>query len=67
MVDQVVAEVDAQLRRTKCMAIDRSRLRLLVEQEWAAYSGARIRTFLPVLVRRAVIGRLLATRKLEVP
>ena len=61
-----MAEVDAQLRRTQHATIDKGRLRVLVEQEWAGYSGATIRTFLPVLVRRAVIGRLLADTGLKI-
>jgi hypothetical protein len=36
------------------------KVRELVEREWPRYDDARVRTFVPVLVRRAVIGQLRA-------
>ena len=59
MLDQVVAEVVTQIQRTKEDPVDGRRIRELVEVEWSRYDGARVRTFLPVLVRRAVLVQIL--------
>jgi hypothetical protein len=59
MLDQVVAEVVTQVRRVGATPIDPTRARELVEAEWARHEGARVRTFLPVLVRRAVLAQVL--------
>ena len=58
-VDQVVADVVSQVRRMGVAPPDSAQLRELVETEWARHDGARVRTFLPVLVRRAVLAQIL--------
>ena len=46
--------------RSKHEAPDATVVRELVEREWARYDTALVRAFVPLLVRRAVIGQLLA-------
>ena len=58
-VDQVMADVVSQVRRMGVAQPDSAQLRELVETEWARHDGARVRTFLPVLVRRAVLAQIL--------
>jgi hypothetical protein len=59
MIGQVAADVVAQLQRQGPAPFDVERVRRMVEVEWARYDGARVRTFVPVLVRRAVVGQVL--------
>lgn len=59
VIDHVVADVLAQLQRTKETSAEVFAVRVLVEREWARHNGARVRTFLPVLVLRAVVAQLL--------
>lgn len=54
-LDRIVNEVMQELQSDQGIPADPARVRELVEQEWARYHDARVRTFLPVLVRRAVI------------
>ena len=58
VIDHVVAEVLAQLARTKGASAEVTAVRALVEREWALHDDAPVRTFLPVLVVRAVIGQV---------
>jgi len=57
LVNEVVVEVIEGCRRRGSPA-DPATVRTLVEREWASFSGARVQTFLPVLVGRAVQDRL---------
>ena len=59
ILDQVVAEVVHMLQNKRAIPVDPAEVRVLVEQEWARYDDARVRTFVSVLVRRAVIGDVL--------
>lgn len=59
VLGQVVAEVVTEVRRLGATPVDPARARELVEAEWARHEGARVRTFLPVLVRRAVLAQVL--------
>ena len=59
ILDQVVAEVVHLLQNNRAVPVDPAVVRVLVEQEWARYEDARVRTFVPVLVQRAVIGDVL--------
>ena len=59
ILDQVVAEVVHMLQNKRAVPVDPADIRVLVDQEWARYDDARVRTFVPVLVRRAVIGDVL--------
>ena len=58
-LDQVVIEVVQALERQQGAPADVMRVRQLVEREWARYDDARVRSFVPVLVRRTVIGDVL--------
>ena len=57
LVNEVVVEVIEGCRRRGSPA-DPATVRTLVEREWAGFSGARVQTFLPVLVGRAVQDHL---------
>jgi hypothetical protein len=57
--DHFVAEI-VHVVQSKREAPDGMKVRELVEREWPRYDDARVRTFVPVLVRRAVIGQLRA-------
>ena len=57
--DHLVAEI-VHTVRSKHEAPDATVVRELVEREWARYDTALVRAFVPLLVRRAVIGQLLA-------
>jgi hypothetical protein len=59
VLDQVVAEVIAQIHRKTGVPVDAVRVRDLVRAEWSRHDDDRVRTFLPVLVPRAVLGQLL--------
>ena len=59
ILDHIVAEVVQMLQNKRAVPVDPAEVRVLVEQEWARYEDARVRTFVPVLVRRAVIGDVL--------
>jgi len=59
ILDHIVAEVVHLLQNKRAVPVDPAEVRVLVEQEWARYEDARVRTFVPVLVRRAVIGDVL--------
>ena len=59
ILDHIVAEVVQMLQNKRAAPVDPAEVRVLVEQEWARYEDARVRTFVPVLVRRAVIGDVL--------
>ena len=59
VLDHIVAEVVQMLQNKRAVPVDPADVRVLVEQEWARYEDARVRTFVPVLVRRAVIGDVL--------
>jgi hypothetical protein len=61
VLDQVAADVVAQVHRTTGEPVDAVRVRELVEAQWCRHDDARVRTFLPVLVRRAVLGQILGT------
>ena len=58
-LDQVVDEVVQVVQNKRAAPMDAAEVRELVEQEWARYDDARVRTFVSVLVRRAVIGDVL--------
>jgi hypothetical protein len=60
VLDQVVAEVVAQVHRKTGGPVDVAWVRELVEAQWSRHDDARVRTFLPVLVRRAVVDRMLS-------
>jgi len=57
--DHVVAEI-VQIVQRRQGTINVARVRELAEREWARYHDARVRTFIPVLVRRAVVDHILA-------
>ena len=59
VLDQVVDEVVQVVQNKRAAPMDAAEVRELVEQEWARYDDAPVRTYLPVLVRRAVVGDLL--------
>ena len=59
ILDHIVAEVVHLLQNKRAVPVDPADVRVLVEQEWARYENARVRTFVPVLVQRAVIGDVL--------
>ena len=56
--DRVVAEIVEVVQRRHGIT-DRARIRDVAEREWARYHDARVRTFIPVLVQRAVVDQLL--------
>jgi len=58
-LDHIVIEVVQVLELQRGVPADVVRVRELVEREWGRYADARVRTFLPVLVRRAVISEVL--------
>ena len=57
--DHVVAEI-VQVVQRRQGTINVARVRELAEREWARYHDARVHTFIPVLVRRAVVDYILA-------
>jgi hypothetical protein len=57
--DRVVADIVKVVHRKHGMT-DRTQIRDLAEREWARYHDARVRTFIPVLVQRAVVDQILA-------
>ena len=59
ILDHLVADVVQTIQNKRAIPVDPAEVRVLVEQEWARYDDARVRTFVPVLVRRAVIGDVL--------
>ncbi len=59
VLDQVVDEVVQVVQNKRAAPMDAAEVRELVEQEWARYDDAPVRRYLPVLVRRAVVGDLL--------
>lgn len=59
MPDHVVAEI-VRVVQSSHGTINVARVRVLAEREWAWYHDARVRTFIPVLVRRAVVDHILA-------
>ena len=59
VLDHIVAEVVHLLQSKRAVPVDPAEVRVLVEKEWARYEDARVRTFVSVLVRRAVIGDVL--------
>ena len=58
-IDHVVAEVVVQLGRKGVTPVDGGLIRELVESDWDRYNQATVRTFVPVLVRRAVVNAVL--------
>ena len=59
ILDHLVADVVQTIQNKRAAPVDPAEVRVLVEQEWAQYDDARVRTFVSVLVRRAVIGDVL--------
>jgi len=59
ILDHLVADVVQTIQNKRAAPVDPAEVRVLVEQEWARYDDARVRTFVSVLVRRAVIGDVL--------
>ena len=59
ILDHIVVEVVHMLQNKRAVPVDPADVRVLVEQEWARYDDAPVRTYLPVLVQRAVVGDLL--------
>ena len=59
ILDHLVADVVQTIQNKRAIPVDPAEVRVLVEQEWAQYDDARVRTFVSVLVRRAVIGDVL--------
>ena len=57
--DHVVAEI-VRIVQSRHGTVNGARVRELAEREWARYHDARVRTFIPVLVRRAVVDHILA-------
>lgn len=60
--DEVVADIVQVLGGRAVEPVDGRQVRDLVESEWSRYRDARIRTFVPVLVRSAVLNELLGHR-----
>lgn len=60
--DQVVAEI-IQVIQSRQPTTDLACVRGVAEREWDRYHDARVRTFIPVLVRRAVVDQILAARE----
>ena len=58
LMDEVVVDVISVCKRRGTMP-DPAVVRELVEREWVGYAGARVRTYLPVLIGRAVSTHLL--------
>ena len=56
-IELVVQSLHARLAST----VERERIRVEVETEFAAYSEARIREFVPILVETRVRSRLVRT------
>lgn len=63
-VDQVALDVVQAVAGRASSPVDAVQVRELVQNEWARYSEARVRTFIPVLVRRAVIGQLISRQSI---
>jgi hypothetical protein len=57
--DRVVAQI-VEVVQSRHGVTDRAHIRDLAEREWARYHDARVRTFIPVLVQRAVVDQILA-------
>lgn len=57
-MEEVVIDVMALCQRRGRLP-DPELVRELVEREWVGYSGARVQTYLPVLIGRAVSSHLL--------
>jgi hypothetical protein len=66
LVDEVVVEVIEGCRRRGAPA-DPAVVRILVEREWAGFADARVQTFLPVLIGRAVSDHLSTGRQQDSP
>jgi len=66
LVDEVVVEVIEGCRRRGAPA-DPAVVRVLVEREWAEFADARVQTFLPVLIGRAVREHLSSGRTRDSP
>ena len=64
LLDMVVLDVLRVCQR-RGQRPDSTVVRELVEREWAGYADARVQTYLPVLIGRAVSGSLL--RKASAP
>ncbi len=58
-IDQVVLDVVQTLELHQVTPVDTTTVRELVDREWARYRDARVQTFVPVLVRRAVVATFL--------
>jgi hypothetical protein len=58
LVDEVVLDVVSVCQR-RGQPRDPAVVRELVEGEWVGYADARVRTYLPVLIGRAVSAHLL--------
>lgn len=63
MMDETVFDVIKVCRR-RGKSADPVVVRELVEREWVGYANARVQTFLPVLIGRAVSDRLLGSGSL---
>ena len=61
LMDEVVVDVISVCERRGSLP-DPAVVRQLVEREWGGYADARVRTYLPVLIGRAVSNHLLSTR-----
>ena len=57
--DHVVAGI-VQVVHRRQGTIDVAHVREVAEREWARYDDARVRTFIPLLVQRAVVDQILA-------
>ena len=57
--DRVVAGI-VDVLQSRHGITDRAHIRDVAEREWARYHDARVRTFIPVLVQRAVLDQILA-------
>ncbi len=57
--DRVVAEI-VQVVHRRQGRIDTAHVRDVAQREWARYDDARVRTFIPLLVQRAVVDQILA-------
>ena len=58
LTDEVVVDIIGMCRRRGQLP-DPAVVRELVEREWVGYADARVQTYLPVLIGRAVSAHLL--------
>lgn len=62
--DRMMAEM-LQAIQSRQPTTDLAYVRAVVEREWARYDDARVRTFVPLLVQRAVVDQILSAHCAE--